>query len=48
MLNGPGAQAPVSGVRAHAPLTSFFGRDEDVPRVLMNLRTARLVTLTGP
>ena len=29
-------------------LTSFVGRDEDVPRVLKNLRAARLVTLTGP
>jgi DNA-binding SARP family transcriptional activator len=42
------AQAPVSAVRAHSPLTSFVGRDEDVPRVLKNVRAARLVTLTGP
>src|SRR5271166_112776 len=42
------AQAPVSAVRVHGPLTSFVGRDEDVPRVLKNLRAARLVTLTGP
>ena len=42
------AQAPVSAVRLHSPLTSFVGRDEDVPRVLKNLRAARLVTLTGP
>jgi predicted ATPase/DNA-binding SARP family transcriptional activator len=42
------AQAPVSAVRMHSPLTSFVGRDEDVPRVLKNLRAARLVTLTGP
>ena len=42
------AQAPVSAVRVHSPLTSFVGRDEDVPRVLKNLRAARLVTLTGP
>jgi predicted ATPase/DNA-binding SARP family transcriptional activator len=49
------ARAPArpSAVRApsplaHSPLTSFVGRDEDVPRVLKNLRAARLVTLTGP
>jgi DNA-binding SARP family transcriptional activator len=42
------AQAPVSAVRVHSPLTSFVGRDEDVPRVLKNVRAARLVTLTGP
>ena len=42
------AQAPVSAVRRHSPLTSFVGRDEDVPRVLKNLHAARLVTLTGP
>jgi DNA-binding SARP family transcriptional activator len=34
------AQAPVSAVRAHSPLTSFVGRDEDVPRVLKNLQNA--------
>ena len=42
------AQAHVSAVRVHSPLTSFVGRDEDVSRVLKNLRAARLVTLTGP
>ena len=44
------AQAPVSAIRMHGPLTSFVGRDrdEDVPRVLKNLRADRLVTLTGP
>jgi DNA-binding SARP family transcriptional activator len=42
------AQAPVSAVPVQSPLTSFVGRDEDVPRVLKNLRAARLVTLTGP
>src|SRR5438045_4739760 len=31
-----------------SPLTSFVGRDEDIARVLKNLRSARLVTLTGP
>jgi len=31
-----------------SPLTSFVGRDEDLSRVLKNLRAARLVTLTGP
>ena len=45
---GVRAQAPVSAVRVHSPLTSFVGRDEDVPRVLKNLRAVRLVTLTGP
>jgi predicted ATPase len=40
------AQRPAS--RAQTPLTSFVGRDEDVSRVLKNLRAARLVTLTGP
>jgi predicted ATPase/DNA-binding SARP family transcriptional activator len=34
--------------RARSPLTSFVGRDEDLPRVLKNVRAARLVTLTGP
>jgi hypothetical protein len=42
------ARAPVSAVRVYSPLTSFVGRDEDVSRVLKNLRAARLVTLTGP
>jgi len=42
--------APVhaSAARVRSPLTSFVGRDEDVPRVLKSLRAARLVTLTGP
>ncbi len=35
-------------VSAPRPLTSFVGRDEDVARVLKNLRAARLVTLIGP
>ena len=34
--------------RVPSPLTSFVGRDEDIARVLKNLRAARLVTLTGP
>jgi predicted ATPase/DNA-binding SARP family transcriptional activator len=34
--------------RARSPLTSFVGRDTEVPQVLKNLGTARLVTLTGP
>src|SRR5256884_4345250 len=42
------AQARPSASRAQSPLTSFVGRDEDLPRVLKNLRAARLVTLTGP
>ena len=42
------ARAPVPTARVQSPLTSFVGRDEDVPRVLKNLRAARLVTLTGP
>ena len=42
------AQARPSAARAQSPLTSFVGRDEDLPRVLKNLRAARLVTLTGP
>jgi len=42
------APVPVPAVPARSPLTSFVGRDEDVPRVLKNLRSARLVTLTGP
>jgi DNA-binding SARP family transcriptional activator len=47
------AHAHLSAVRAPSSmtpsaLTSFVGRDEDVPRVLKNLRAARLVTLTGP
>jgi predicted ATPase/DNA-binding SARP family transcriptional activator len=42
------ARAHLSAVRAQSALTSFVGRDEDVPRVLKNLRAARLVTLTGP
>ena len=43
---GPGRRAAAG--RAQTPLTSFVGRDEDLPRVLKNLRAARLVTLTGP
>ena len=42
------AQARPSASRAQTPLTSFVGRDEDLPRVLKSLRAARLVTLTGP
>jgi hypothetical protein len=42
------AQARPSASRAQSPLTSFVGRDEDLPRVLKSLRAARLVTLTGP
>ena len=42
------AQARLSAARAQRPLTSFVGRDEDLSRVLKNLRAARLVTLTGP
>src|SRR5690242_8920747 len=42
------AQARSSASRAQTPLTSFVGRDEDLPRVLKSLRAARLVTLTGP
>jgi predicted ATPase/DNA-binding SARP family transcriptional activator len=42
------AQARPSAARAQSPLTSFVGRDEDLPRLLKNLRAARLVTLTGP
>jgi predicted ATPase/DNA-binding SARP family transcriptional activator len=34
--------------RVRSPLTSFVGRDTEVPQVLKNLGTARLVTLTGP
>jgi hypothetical protein len=42
------AQGSPSAFRVPSPLTSFVGRDEDVSRVLKNLGTARLVTLTGP
>src|SRR5690349_3209998 len=42
------AQARPFASRAQSPLTSFVGRDEDLPRVLKSLRAARLVTLTGP
>src|SRR5690348_2696019 len=42
------ARARPSATRAQSPLTSFVGRDEDLSRVLKNLRAARLVTLTGP
>ncbi len=42
------APAPAAAGRAQTPLTSFVGRDEDLPRVLKSLRAARLVTLTGP
>jgi predicted ATPase/DNA-binding SARP family transcriptional activator len=34
--------------RVRRPLTSFVGRDTEVSRVLKNLSTTRLVTLTGP
>jgi predicted ATPase/DNA-binding SARP family transcriptional activator len=42
------APAQPPAIRPQRPLTSFVGRDEDVSRVLKNLRAARLVTLTGP
>jgi len=42
------ASARLPAVRAQSPLTSFVGRDEDLSRVLKNLRATRLVTLTGP
>ena len=44
----PPAPGPPSAPLGQSPLTSFVGRDEDVARVLKNLRAARLVTLTGP
>ena len=44
MVHAPGPPA----TRVPSPLTSFVGRDEDIARVLKNLRAARLVTLTGP
>src|SRR5438045_1909001 len=40
------AREPLPAIRS--PLTSFVGRDEDIARLLKNLRAARLVTLTGP
>jgi predicted ATPase/DNA-binding SARP family transcriptional activator len=42
--------APGTLVASRAPntLTSFVGRDTEVSRVLKNLDSARLVTLTGP
>jgi predicted ATPase/DNA-binding SARP family transcriptional activator len=42
------ARDRLPAVRVPSPLTSFVGRDEDIARVLKNLRAARLVTLTGP
>jgi predicted ATPase/DNA-binding SARP family transcriptional activator len=44
------APAPGTPVASRAPstLTSFVGRDTEVSRVLKNLDSARLVTLTGP
>jgi predicted ATPase/DNA-binding SARP family transcriptional activator len=44
------ASAPSTLVASRAPntLTSFVGRDTEVSRVLKNLDSARLVTLTGP
>src|SRR5258705_5902720 len=42
------AQARPSAARPRSPLTSFVGRDEDLPRVLRNRRAARLVPRTGP
>src|SRR4029077_5572184 len=46
--DGVPAQARPPDPRMQSPLTSFVGRDEDLSRVLKNLRAARLVTLTGP
>ena len=48
--NGPWClpRLPFPPLGSQSPLTSFVGRDEDVSRVLKNLRAARLVTLTGP
>jgi len=42
------ARERLRAIRMPSPLTSFVGRDEDITRVLKNLRVARLVTLTGP
>jgi predicted ATPase/DNA-binding SARP family transcriptional activator len=45
------APAPATSVtppRVPNPLTSFVGRDAEVSRVLKNLDSTRLVTLTGP
>src|ERR1700733_1555498 len=51
-LDAERAVVPAPGITvppvAPSPLTSFVGRDTEVSRVLKNLSTARLVTLTGP
>jgi predicted ATPase/DNA-binding SARP family transcriptional activator len=45
LVSAPG---PLVASRAPNTLTSFVGRDTEVSRVLKNLDSARLVTLTGP
>jgi predicted ATPase/DNA-binding SARP family transcriptional activator len=45
MVSAPGTSVPP---RVPNTLTSFVGRDAEVSRVLKNLDSARLVTLTGP
>jgi predicted ATPase/DNA-binding SARP family transcriptional activator len=45
VVPAPGPSATPGGPN---PLTSFVGRDTEVSRVLKNLDSARLVTLTGP
>ena len=44
----PAQQPPAPPGQAQTWLTSFVGRDSDLPGVLKSLRAARLVTLTGP
>ncbi|HEX2072817.1 MAG TPA: BTAD domain-containing putative transcriptional regulator [Geodermatophilus sp.] len=44
----PARPAPVPAHRLPPRLTSFLGREEDLQRVDRLLRTARLVTVTGP
>jgi predicted ATPase/DNA-binding SARP family transcriptional activator len=44
----PPAAATIAHPVARSALTTFVGRDNEVARVLKNLGSARLVTLTGP
>jgi hypothetical protein len=44
----PASPVQLAASAPPAPLTSFVGREDELPRVLDLLRDARLVTLTGP
>src|SRR5207253_7401887 len=48
IIGGQGARSGAAPTNLPAPLSSFFGREQDVATVGRLLSGSRLVTLTGP